>query len=271
MTGKYPIHTGMQHNVIFGMEPWGLPLSEKILPQFLKELDYQNHIVGKWHLGNYKKEYTPLYRGFDSHLGYWTGHQDYYDHTAHEQGTWGYDMRRNMSVAFDLHGKYITDIINEESVRIVEKHDTEKPLFLYVAHAAVHSGNPYEPLRAPDKTIMEMSFIEDYNRRKFAAMLSKLDDSVGDLVQVLHKKNMLSNTIIIFSTDNGGPAEGFNSNAASNWPLRGVKNTLWEGGIRGAGFVWSPLIKNPKRISHEKVHISDWLPTLYAAAGADPA
>lgn len=60
-------------------------------------------------------------------------------------------------------------------------------------------------------------------------MLSKLDQSVGQVVEALRKKNMLRDSIIIFSTDNGGPAAGFNSNAASNWPLRGVKHTLWEG------------------------------------------
>lgn len=69
MTGKHPIHTGMQHTVLFGAEPRGLPLTEKLLPQHLKELGYTTRIVGKWHLGSYRKEYTPLYRGFDSHLG----------------------------------------------------------------------------------------------------------------------------------------------------------------------------------------------------------
>lgn len=180
-------------------------------------------------------------------------------------------MRRNMSVAFDLHGQYATEIISKESVRIVEHHDTSKPLFLYVAHAAVHSGNPYEPLRAPDETIAKMQHIKEYDRRKFAAMVSKLDDSVGDLMKALRKRDMLANTIIVFSTDNGGPAAGFNLNAASNWPLRGVKNTLWEGGVRGAAFVWAPsLIAKPRRVSNQMMQIADWLPTLYAAAKGDP-
>lgn len=74
----------MQHGVLYGAEPRGLPLTEKLLPQYLKEIGYSNHILGKWHLGSYKKDYTPLYRGFDTHLGYWTGHQDYNDHTASE-------------------------------------------------------------------------------------------------------------------------------------------------------------------------------------------
>jgi arylsulfatase B len=100
-------------------------------------------------------------------------------------------------------------------------------------------------------------------------MLSILDDSVGAIVEALSQQNMLKNSIIIFSTDNGGPAEGFNLNAASNWPLRGVKNTLWEGGVRGTGFIWSPLIKSRERVSEQMMHITDWLPTLYEAAGGN--
>lgn len=68
-----------------GAEPRGLPLREKLLPEYLRELGYSTHIVGKWHLGFYKREYTPTYRGFESHVGYWTGHQDYFDHTAVEK------------------------------------------------------------------------------------------------------------------------------------------------------------------------------------------
>lgn len=66
-------------------------------------------------------------------------------------------------------------------------------------------------------------------------MVSELDDSVGRVVAALKNRKMLENSIIVFTTDNGGPADGFNLNAASNWPLRGTKNTLWEGGVRGAG------------------------------------
>nr|XP_022913475.1 arylsulfatase I [Onthophagus taurus] len=269
MTGKHPIHLGTQHGVLYGAEPRGLSLSEAIMPEFFQKLGYKNRIVGKWHLGSWKLVYTPTFRGFDSHLGFWTGHLDYNDHTAMEKGTWGLDMRNGTKIAYNLHGEYITSAITKECVKIIENHNENDPLFLYIPHAAVHSGNPYNPLAAPDETVAELNHILDYNRRRFAAMMVELDKSVGEVITSLSKKNMLQNSIIIFSTDNGGPAAGFNLNAASNFPLKGVKNTLWEGGVRGAGFLWSPLLNKTQRVSQQMMHITDWLPTLITAAGGD--
>ncbi|XP_017884012.1 arylsulfatase B [Ceratina calcarata] len=271
MTGKHPIHTGMQHGVLKCAEPRGLPLHEKLLPEYLKELGYNTHIVGKWHLGFYTKEYTPTYRGFETHTGFWSGHQDYYDHTAVESPYWGLDMRRGLDPAWDLHGQYSTDIFTREAVKLIDGHNTSRPMFLYLAHAAVHSGNEYNPLPAPDQDVAKFTSIFNYNRRRFAGMLSKLDESVGQVVEALRKKNMLKNSIIVFSTDNGGPPAGFNLNAASNWPLRGTKNTLWEGGVRGAGLLWSPKLLQTGRVSRQLFHITDWLPTLITAAGGDPS
>jgi arylsulfatase B len=74
----------MQHQVIYGFEPYGLGLNERLLPEYLKDEGYSTHLVGKWHLGHFRKEYTPTYRGFDTHFGFWSGHQDYYDHYAEE-------------------------------------------------------------------------------------------------------------------------------------------------------------------------------------------
>uniref|UniRef100_A0A1B0FLM3 Sulfatase N-terminal domain-containing protein n=1 Tax=Glossina morsitans morsitans TaxID=37546 RepID=A0A1B0FLM3_GLOMM len=264
MTGKHPIHTGMQHTVLYGAEPRGLPLTEKLMPQYFNDLGYSSHIAGKWHLGHYKHVYSPLYRGFRSHVGYWTGHHDYFDHTAVESQQWG------LNVGYEFHGKYTTDLVTEESIRVITNHNVSEPLFLYVAHAAVHSGNPYNPLSAPDETVAKMQHISDYNRRKYAAMVTKVDESVGRIVQQLQKQQMLNDSIIIFSTDNGGPAEGFNLNHASNWPLRGVKNTLWEGGVRGAGALWSPRLKKPRRVADQVMHITDWLPTLLTAISDNP-
>lgn len=202
--------------------------------------------------------------------GYWTGHQDYNDHTAVENNQWGLDMRQNMDVAWDLHGQYSTDVFTEEAERLITKHNTTQPLFLYLAHLAVHSSNFYNPLPAPDEEVAKFRHIPNYARSRYAAMLSKLDESVGKVVRALQQRNMLENSIIVFSTDNGGPAEGFNLNAASNWPLRGVKNTLWEGGVRGASFLWSPLLSQSQRVATQRMHITDWLPSLYFIAGGNP-
>ncbi|EEB19395.1 arylsulfatase B precursor, putative [Pediculus humanus corporis] len=268
LTGKYPIHTGLQHGVIHGSAPYGLNLNEKLLPEYLRSLNYVTRHVGKWHLGSFKKDYTPEYRGFDSHYGYWTGHQDYYDHTAIENpGFWGYDMRRGMNVTRSDFGYYTTDLFTNEAVKVIKGHDSNKPLFLYLAHLATHSGNKYSPLQAPAETVAKFNYIKDKNRRLFAGMLSKLDESVGKVVEALADSNMINNCVILFSTDNGGPAGGFNLNAASNWPLRGVKDTLWEGGVRGVGFIWSPFLPSSK-VSNAMIHITDWLPTLLSLTNA---
>ncbi|KAL3267354.1 hypothetical protein HHI36_011485, partial [Cryptolaemus montrouzieri] len=118
--------------------------------------------------GKLQKTYTPTFRGFDSHLGFWIGHQDYNDHTSESNGTWGLDMRKDMDLAKDLHGKYSTDIFTNRAVKVIDDHDKEKPLFLYVAHAAVHSGNSYNPLPAPDGYISKFSYIKNYTRQRFA-------------------------------------------------------------------------------------------------------
>ncbi|GBP07455.1 Arylsulfatase I [Eumeta japonica] len=259
---------GMQHGVIYGAEPRGLPLTETLLPQHLQRLGYRTHLVGKWHLGSYKREYLPLNRGFESHLGFWTGRIDYYDHTSMEHGSWGFDIRRGWSVAHDLFGEYITDVLTAEAVRLIQTHNASQPLFLLLAHSAVHSGNPYTPLRAPDDLVDNFKYINNYQRRKYAAMLTKFDESVGHVVEALHRHGMLQQSVVVMSSDNGGAAAGFNLNAASNYPLRGVKNTLWEGGVRVAALIWSPLLR-VRGPATRLLHAVDWLPTLYTAAGGN--
>lgn len=272
LTGRYPIHTGMQWRIIGGCEPFGLPLNETIMPQYFSKLGFTSYMVGKWHLGFYTQEHTPMFRGFHSHYGYYCGHQDYYDHRAEEgRGYWGYDMRRNLSVDFDASNKYTTDVFTEEAVDVINNHDKSKPMFLYLAHLATHSANSYTPLQAPQKYLDKVAHIKHEKRRLFGGMAVGLDESVGQVVQALNANGMLDNTIIVFSTDNGGPSSGFDMNYANNWPLRGVKDTLWEGGIRGNGFIWSRMLKQMHRVSDQMMHVTDWLPTLYHAAGGNLA
>ncbi|RUS90319.1 hypothetical protein EGW08_001917, partial [Elysia chlorotica] len=269
MTGRHPIHTGMQHKVIVGAMPYGLPLHETVLPQYLNQLGYHSHIVGKWHLGMFKWEYTPLYRGFKSHMGYYQGCGDYYTHTYEGSPTqWGLDFRMDKDVLWNCTGQYSTSLFRDRAVRIIEDHNVSQPLFLYLPFQAVHSGNGDEVhLQAPNSYIDKFSYIENKDRRTYAAMVSALDDAVGDVYDTLNRRGMLANSIIVFTTDNGGPANGYDNNAANNFPLRGLKNSLWEGGVRGVGLVHSPLLSRQGYVSNQMLHVCDWLPTLVSAAG----
>ncbi|XP_039279274.1 arylsulfatase B [Nilaparvata lugens] len=280
MTGRYPIKTGMQGPPLLAAEPRGLPLSYKILPQYMRDLGYSTHAVGKWHLGYYRRDYTPQYRGFDTHLGYYGGFTSYYDYILQDiypEGEFtGFDLRRNGSIAYDLQGRYATDVYTEEAVNVIHSHPVGRPLFLYVAHLAVHAGNRGKLLEAPQEVINRFQHIVDPQRRTYAAMVAKLDESVGEIVSALHRRSMLDNTIIVFMSDNGAPATdnqrpniGLFPNWGSNYPLRGAKETLWEGGIRSPSFIWSTTFQQSPRVSTNLMHITDWLPTLYAAAGGD--
>ncbi|KAH9379957.1 hypothetical protein HPB48_001416 [Haemaphysalis longicornis] len=98
-------------------------------------------------------------------------------------------------------------------------------------------------------------------------MMDTLDQSVASVVQTLYQERMLQNSIIVFMSDNGGLPFGPHSNRGFNWPLRGAKGSVWEGACRVPAFIWSPLLKMRGRVSQQMMHIVDWVPTLYAAAG----
>ncbi|XP_052740683.1 arylsulfatase I-like [Bicyclus anynana] len=273
LTGKFAYVTGMQGYPLTNGEDRALPTIEKILPQYLKEHGYATHLVGKWHVGLSRVEYLPTSRGFDSHFGHRGGYIDYYEYDLLE--TWnigdvsGYDLFRNLSFARDVEG-YITDVYNEEAKSVIKSHDISKPLFLMVAHNAPHSGNEQAPLQAPREVVRELRHIELPQRRYYAAMVKKLDDSVGDIVKALLEKGILENTIIIFISDNGGITSQAFANYASNWPLRGLKSSPFEGGVRVNGLVWSKNLTQSQHLWKGYMHVVDWLPTLSKAIDIDP-
>lgn len=271
MTGMYPIHTGMQHWVIRSPEPWGLPLELKLMPQYLKELGYATHLVGKWHLGYFQKEYTPTYRGFDSFFGYYNGFIDYYHHRNQFKRHVGLDFRMNLAPSHNSTGRYATDVFADRAISLIENHNKSQPLFLYLSHLAPHAATEKEPLQAPEENVRKFGYIGHPNRTLFAGMVDALDQSIGRLTEALQQSNMLENTIIVFSSDNGGLPYGFHANSGFNWPLRGTKMSLWEGGVRVPAFIWSPLLQKRRRVSRQLMHITDWLPTLFAAAGGSPS
>ncbi|XP_053684375.1 arylsulfatase B-like [Sabethes cyaneus] len=271
MTGKHPINIGMQHHVIESDQPWGLGLDQKLMPQYFREAGYRTRLVGKWHLGFFQKAYTPTQRGFESHFGYVGPYIDYWDHSLQmsNSSTRGIDIRRDLEVDYTVNGTYATDLFNSEAVRIVRDHNRTDPLFLVLTHLAPHTGNEDNPLQAPDEEIQRFSYIKNENRRVLAAMISKMDEGIGEIVRTLKQRNMLENTIILFFSDNGAPSVGTHANSGSNYPLRGQKYSPWEGAVRTPAFIWSPLLGREGRISDQWFHTSDWLPTLARVAGIE--
>ncbi|EZA54320.1 Arylsulfatase B [Ooceraea biroi] len=296
MTGKYPIRLSMQHGVLLSSEPRRLLMNEKllwqvcesshctyindncilikrfVLLQYLKEAGYKTtHIVGKWHSDFYTHEYTSAYRGFDMHFSYWNG-QDYYNHNVMDPKTLisSIDMRRNMSVAWDTIDKYSMDLFTEEAIRLINIHNKDNPMFLYMAHLAPDSGNMNEG-NFFVFNIMIKYFILFLDVSLSTAMIFKLDQSVGEVVEVLKNRGMLENSIILFMSDNGAPTEDIFQNYDSNYLLRDIKgSSLWEGvqgAVQGVAAIWSLLIEKRERVSNQLTYIIDWLFTLLSAAG----
>ncbi|XP_077556022.1 arylsulfatase B-like isoform X4 [Haemaphysalis longicornis] len=269
LTGLYPIRTGMQSGIILDPEPWGLPLDLKLMPGHFKSLGYHVHMIGKWHLGFFKKDYTPLMRGFDSFYGGYCGKGDYYDHTSAVNEHVGLDLRDNEAPVGDQNGTYATHLFTKKFISLIEKHDKSKPFFGYLSHRAPHTGLTDDPFQAPKRHVSKFGYIGQENRTYYAGMVDALDQSVGSVVAALSRAGMLNDTIIVFSSDNGAKPHGSGSTGGSNWPLRGTKATLWEGGLRAPAFVWSTRLRKRHRVSRQMMHIVDWLPTLYSAAGGD--
>ncbi|XP_049292803.1 arylsulfatase B-like isoform X1 [Anopheles funestus] len=270
MTGRHPINVGMQHYVIDSDEPWGLGLDQRIMPEYFREAGYRTHMIGKWHLGFFTEHYTPTSRGFDTHIGYLGPYVDYWTYVSKmNSGTFeGYDMRQNRYVNYAANGTYATDYFTTAAKDIIAEHGkSEQPMLLVLNHLAPHAGNDDDPLQAPQETIDRFAYIENHDRRTYAAMISKLDDSVGAVYESLKANGMLDNSIIVFMSDNGGVTRGMHSNTGSNYPFRGQKHSPWEGAVRTAALIWSPLLQDTQRVSNQWFHISDWLPTLASAAG----
>lgn len=143
--------------------------------------------------------------------------------------------------------------------QFLKRHDPHTPLFLYLSLQATHA-----PLQVPDHFLHLYDSQCNRLRRHYAAMLSCLDSGVAQVVQELKTQELYENSVLIYSSDNGGqPLSG-----GSNWTLRGGKGTYWEGGIRTVGFVHSPLLKKKGIVSRALIHVSDWYPTLLGLAGA---
>jgi len=253
LTGRYPIRHGLQVGVIRPWAQYGLPLEERTLPRALKEAGYETAIAGKWHLGHFRPDYLPTRRGFDHQYGHYNGALDYFTHVRDDGFDWHRDDRESRDEG------YTTHLIGREAVRVVDRHDPSRPLFLYVAFNAVHAPHQVpERYKAPYARLPEP-------RRTYAGMLAALDEAVGEVVAAVERKGLRKNTLFLFSSDNGGPNPG---RVTSNGPLRGAKATLYEGGVRVPAFAtWDGRI-TPGSVVNAPLHAVDWYPTLLKLAGA---
>lgn len=252
MTGRYPNRTGI-YGVVKPLTHWGLKLEEQTLPQMLREAGYETAISGKWHLGEFEPAYRPTQRGFDHQYGLWFGAIDYFTHKRDGILDW----HRNDQPSTDE--GYSTHLLAKEACRIIREKSPDKPLFLYLPFNAVHA-----PHQVPE------SYCEPYTdlkgiRRTYAGMLSAMDEGIGQVLAALDENGIRDNTLIIFSSDNGGPEPG---KVTDNGALRAGKGTIYEGGIRVCSFVnWPGHIPAGKTID-EPLHAVDWYPTLVKLTGA---
>ncbi|CAG5115936.1 unnamed protein product [Candidula unifasciata] len=264
MSGRYQIHTGLQHGVIGPTQAMALPLGSPTLADKLSQAGYATYAVGKWHLGFYKRKFLPTRRGFDRFYGFYTGAGDYFRHNRCLKGGCGVDLhddtKDTFANVFNESGTYSTHLYTQKAIDLIQAHNVDKPFFLYLAYQAVHG-----PLQVPHNYKQEYLHIPDPNRRTFAAMTSALDQGIGKLVQALKHKGVWNNTVLVLSTDNGADP----SNGGSNWPYRGRKGEWFEGGVKGVGFVSSPLLDKQRYANKALIHVADWFPTFIRLANAN--
>lgn len=174
---------------------------------------------------------------------------DYFTHERMDQVDW----YRNGALLKEE--GYTTHLITKEACKMIEAGDKGKPLFLYVPFNGVHS-----PFQVPDSYLKPYANLKG-NRQKLAGMLAAVDEAIGQIEESLRKAGILENTLIVFSSDNGGPPPG------DDGRLRDFKGSIYEGGVRAAAFAcWPGHIPANQRV-REPMHIVDWYPTLIRLAG----
>jgi arylsulfatase A-like enzyme len=248
LTGRYPTRTGV-YSIVSPHAAWGLPLAERTLADALKQAGYATEIVGKWHLGEFQPAYLPLARGFEHHYGHYFGMLDYFTHQRGGELDWYRDGQKVKEEG------YTTHLLRDEACRVIARQPKEKPLFLYVPFNGVHG-----PFQVPETYLKPYPDLKG-NRQKLAGMLAAIDEAVGKIEDALRQAGRLENTLIVFSSDNGGPSPG------DNTPLRDHKGTIFEGGVRSAAFAcWPGRIPAGQRL-REPMHMVDWYPTLIKQGG----
>lgn len=269
MSGRYPGRFGPHALAPSNLR--AMPLGTVTIASALKSRDYETCQVGKWHLGS-RPEWGPNEYGFDHSYGTLTGAADPWTHKYRRgpyEDTWHRDGER-----LDEEGN-ATELVAAEAVRRITS--MRRPWFLYVAFHAVHTpvDAPERYKRLYDGVVFDKDAQRQDSRLRLAAMTSQLDDKIGEFVAALERSGQRENTLIVFTSDNGGIESLKNAYVgdvgdsplnSENDPLRGQKNTLYEGGVRVCAFAnWPGRLPEGKH--DEPMHIVDWFPTLAALTG----
>lgn len=259
MTGRYQQRFGHENNPFYNPadDKEGLPLSEKLLPEFLGKAGYTTGWIGKWHLGA-APHFRPENRGFAETFGFIGG--------GHKFLNWQENVRNEYTVPIERNGKavavkqHVTTALGKEAADFVKRH-REEPWFLYLAFNAPHQPNEPTPER-----LARFASIENPVRRAYAAQVSLMDDAIGDALEALRATGQEENTLVFFFSDNGGP---ITKNGSKNDPLRGAKGDVFEGGMR-VPFVVKWPSKLPAGGTYARpVSSLDVFATSLGVAGAD--
>ncbi len=256
LTGRYQQRFGFEDNPgPFRQSPdtkIGIPDTEKTIGYRMKALGYRTAFIGKNHAGK-DSEGNPLNQGFDFFFGFDNGASNYFIGKNKKK------MLMKGRVPVEKENEYLTDAFGRESVSFIDK-NMKEPFYLYLPFNAVHA-----PMQAPEEIENEFSDIADPGRRTFAAMLTSIDRNVGKVLKKLRSCGIEDNTLVIFTSDNGGAAE--KSNYSLNGPLRDIKGSFYEGGIRVPFCVqWKAAIKPGQKYDFQ-ISTLDILPTSISAAG----
>ncbi len=268
MTGRYQyrLRIGLEEPYASASQQIGLPPEHPTLPSLLRGRGYTTSLVGKWHLGP-APAYGPLKSGYDRFLGIYGGAVDYFTHRFNAQDTTDpYNGLNDGQNAVQRFG-YLTDVLGDESASEVRRLAAGSSPFLL----SVHYTAPHWPWEGPDdeevsRRLSGLQHRDGGNLATYHQMLRSLDDNVGKLLKALQRARLADNTIVIFTSDNGG--ERF----SDVWPLIGRKGELLEGGIRVPLLVRWPARIRRGRDTDQVAMTMDWLPTLLETAGgaADP-
>jgi arylsulfatase A-like enzyme len=264
LTGRYPMRYGLQTLSILPGSGFGLPADERTLAAALKETGYTTAFIGKWQLGHAKPEFRPLQRGFDYFYGTLSG-----DVGPVLKKTPNIDWWRNDRM-LEEEG-FVSALLARDAGAVIRSHDVAAPLFLMLSFAA-----PAAPAAASKEFLDRYANIADQPRRTYAAVVSAVDDAIGQVVQALEARAMSSNTLLVVQSDNGGAvplrfATGDGdvaSRAADNGIFREGKGSLYEGGVRVFALASFPGRIKPGTIVTDLLHVTDMYATLLQLAGA---